>query len=414
MEGPVCDSDHDGICDDQEKKDGTDPYLYDSDRDGISDAADPEPLKKDTCPDANGNGVCDDQEERIEQVSGVSLVESGQRDTDQDGISDLIEARIGTDIHNADTDLDGTNDGVEYLQLASNPKKSDPKPNITTPIITNIRNGEVVSSNFTISGTAKADEVLDVWLLYKDGKRVNLGTVQTLENGRFLFNNTKQLAAGQFIVYVESSGKLPPCGFDTAQVSVINENCVNPEDLQTAVLSDTKVKRSQLVLIEVAEDDPVKAPEPTRLADAEISKEVILKNLQITIKDNAPVLSGITELGTTVIANWTSALLSSAIIADIAGGGFEIKAPSPLLAGNHRVLVYAKKPELGTVSPSVAVSFKVSEEGEIMEQSQEEVPSGETGTKKPFPILWIWLAIGTIVLVAGVAIALTIRKKPII
>jgi thrombospondin type 3 repeat protein len=109
------DTDGDGtadVCDDDIDGDGLangsdpNPYDADADDDGVCDGPDavadhctagpdPCPLNKDT--DPNPDGSC------------------GFEDSDGDGVSDTLEGQLGTDPHNADTDGDGTPDGLDCL-----------------------------------------------------------------------------------------------------------------------------------------------------------------------------------------------------------------------------------------------------------------------------------------------------------
>ena len=48
-----------------------------------------------------------------------------QKDTDNDGLTDLVEKELGTDYRKADTDKDGIPDGYEYYALNTNPLEPD-------------------------------------------------------------------------------------------------------------------------------------------------------------------------------------------------------------------------------------------------------------------------------------------------
>ena len=112
--GGDCDADGDGLTNAQEAKLGTNPNNVDSDGDGVNDKMDECPMIPGTekgCPEIDNSGV----------------------DTDKDGLSDAMEAKIGTNPKNPDSDGDGLNDGEEVLgkdspstELVAS-KKSDPK-----------------------------------------------------------------------------------------------------------------------------------------------------------------------------------------------------------------------------------------------------------------------------------------------
>ncbi|MBL9120311.1 MAG: thrombospondin type 3 repeat-containing protein [Phycisphaerae bacterium] len=100
------DTDGDGVPDDDEVTNGTDPYDPDTDNDGTNDGSDGcplDPLK--VAPGLCGCGVAD-------------------TDTDGDGVPDCIEIANGTDPSDPDSDGDGTPDGGDGCP--NDPAKSSP------------------------------------------------------------------------------------------------------------------------------------------------------------------------------------------------------------------------------------------------------------------------------------------------
>lgn len=103
------DSDGDGLINYMETYYGTDSHKKDTDDDGLSDlteiaATHTNPTKK----DSDNNGVSD-----------------GDEDSDYDGVPNLKELRVGTDLASRDTDLDSLTDGDELTKYHTNPCKSD-------------------------------------------------------------------------------------------------------------------------------------------------------------------------------------------------------------------------------------------------------------------------------------------------
>ena len=102
------DTDDDGLSDDEEDRLGTDPLLMDTDQDSISDSEEigvnlDSPLNSD-----------DDD-----------LIDALDFDDDNDGISTLVEERVGTSSLHADTDEDGILDSVEVGSDPSAPLDTD-------------------------------------------------------------------------------------------------------------------------------------------------------------------------------------------------------------------------------------------------------------------------------------------------
>lgn len=103
------DSDGDQLSNIDEIKIGTNPYQEDTDGDNLSDYLEIvhlglNPLKMDT----DDNGVMD-----------------GEEDTDEDGLTNILEIKMGLEPWNQDTDYDGFADGEEVNKYHTNPLKED-------------------------------------------------------------------------------------------------------------------------------------------------------------------------------------------------------------------------------------------------------------------------------------------------
>jgi len=179
-EDDINDSDEDGLYDHIEEERGTDPDDADSDDDGLDDGEEvlihfTDPLDEDTdddgltdydeiwgindckwispktgisCDynedgevneldgtdplnsDTDGGGTIDGWEINLDDTNPLNNatddVPANERDTDNDGLSDLEEQSIyHTDMHNNDTDGDGLNDGDEVYLYETNPNSED-------------------------------------------------------------------------------------------------------------------------------------------------------------------------------------------------------------------------------------------------------------------------------------------------
>ncbi|MGV0374976.1 hypothetical protein ACUY2P_05235, partial [Corynebacterium hadale] len=123
------DSDGDGVNDGDEVTDGTDPLKADSDGDGLSDGEEKDkgtdPLKTDT----DGDGLSDKDELDGSKNAGYGNepTDPTKADSDGDGLTDRTEIEIGTDPNVADTDGDGVNDGDE-VKAGTNPTAKEEAP----------------------------------------------------------------------------------------------------------------------------------------------------------------------------------------------------------------------------------------------------------------------------------------------
>jgi len=124
------DFDGDGIPNEDEFANGTNPYSIDSDGDGITDIQEVQYYKCDpTKKDTDDDGLTDGQElvfktdinnpdtddDGLNDYSEVFLYKSNplKKDTDNDGLDDFAETQAGTNLLNKDSDDDGYNDSED-------------------------------------------------------------------------------------------------------------------------------------------------------------------------------------------------------------------------------------------------------------------------------------------------------------
>ena len=100
-------ADYDGLNLTEEGKANTNPLLVDTDGDGL-----PDDIEIDLMLDPTN-----------ESTDG--LIQDGLRDSDSDGLFNLLEFQLGSSFSNNDTDGDGLSDGDEYFEFETNPLNAD-------------------------------------------------------------------------------------------------------------------------------------------------------------------------------------------------------------------------------------------------------------------------------------------------
>ena len=123
------DTDGDTLTDGEEVHDhGTDPTHEDTDRDALSDPLEILDYGTDpTEPDSDGGGALDGVEALALATDPLNPEDDVVNGTDQDadGLSDELEAALGTDAADADSDHDGLNDGHEWDLVGTDPTAWD-------------------------------------------------------------------------------------------------------------------------------------------------------------------------------------------------------------------------------------------------------------------------------------------------
>jgi len=115
------DSDHDGVPDDQEVTNGTNPNNSDTDGDSLNDHVDPNPTNRDTDGDGDPDGT--DPAPTNHDIftppdaDHDGITDKKDSDMDNDGLYNWVEGSKGTDPRKYDTDGDGVGDKEDAYPL---------------------------------------------------------------------------------------------------------------------------------------------------------------------------------------------------------------------------------------------------------------------------------------------------------
>lgn len=176
------DRDADGLSDQQEREQGTDPLNPDSDADLVLDGVEV----------AEGTDPTDSNDKN----TGSQAPANPSLDTDRDGLADRTERAIGTNPRLADSDSDGRSDYDEVAAgwdpLDSDSPGADSTPpdapaisSITSDTGTSSSDGKTSDRTLVFNGTAEANSSVE---LFKGGSSV--GTTTTSGGGAWTFDYT--------------------------------------------------------------------------------------------------------------------------------------------------------------------------------------------------------------------------------
>lgn len=163
------DTDEDGLVDELEAHYGTDSGNPDTDGDGLSDYIEVVILGTDPLSPATGGVADGDLDSDGDGISNLDEVmqgtDPGDPDTDGDLLTDAEEATYGTDPTRYDTDGDGASDGTE-VRLGTNPLVADASFDVT--VSSDVGDTVSPSVEVTLSGqqvdTLAVDPITDAYL----------------------------------------------------------------------------------------------------------------------------------------------------------------------------------------------------------------------------------------------------------
>lgn len=219
---------------------------------------------------ATKDSITLDSADNLSQTSPIALM----IDSDQDGLSDDIEKRIGANPNDKDTDKDGYTDGVEFNnkynplgtgklkqflapidqaiaenKILGQPKTEGRRVNHLSAIkVDNSAKQKAGNDYYEFSGKAKANSVITLYI-YSDLPIVV--TVKTDEYGNWKYNFSQPLTDGIHEVYVavnDNTGKVVeksnPLSFFVKEAKAVSVNDFMSPALASALVEDNETKGS--------------------------------------------------------------------------------------------------------------------------------------------------------------------------
>lgn len=336
----IADTDGDGISDSVEIVAGTNPRSIDSDNDGLTDYAEyinnTDPYNSDT----DGDGYTDGEEAGSHQSDPTNKLSTpvdrnrdgfidrytgahdGTTDSDQDGLSDLLEYELHTDPFNTDSDDDGVSDGREILLYGSNPRSSH---NTSTTVVSNWHSDDISSTSTPfIVGAAPAGTVIEI-VFVKDGISQVVGTATVDEAGTFAAQIDQGLLDGDYYMFIRSK--------NSATGVVKSESY----PMTITIAAETKT-----------------LPPITPLT---IDGQNIIQSEPMRVSSARPSLTLQAPIGLKLHVYWQSFLLASVLLTDL--DSVEITPSNDLEPGLHTVYIQAERESDHTKGPIETFEFIV-------------------------------------------------------
>ncbi len=255
------------------------------------------------------------------------------KDSDGDGLPDVIELLIETNPYSWDSDGDGVSDLEELLDYGTDPNVFNAEFVFDLKIVHPENKSTLSSGRVFVRGVGDALKNVNVVARALNGDEFDLGTVQISDNSKFALSSESTLPAGEYLI--------------TA--------FIYNEDGSVFDSSDS---------IEIYIDESISLPAPSVRS---INNVVIRQGEIPQIDDPQPMVAGSAQPGAQIVSVFESSIFSSTIISDASSGFFTVFAPRPLNLGMHKVTVYAIS-EDGIISEASSVKFEVVEKVSIFDE----------------------------------------------
>lgn len=292
------------------------------------------------------------------------MIEESTQDTNQDGISDDVEVLFGIDPRSK---TEGPFSAVEK-KLFGIAEKKDLELIGRKKCLMNLESGVKRSiEGFTVLAACPKNTEYSLIAIEANGEITTVASGTVSENNKLVLPVTKKLLPGTYTF------QLVPNSFLKADVMESQDPMGVSDTVQVELVPFTKVKSVRVKKIEDVEIEGLRDIKVTQTADGRIH------------------VNGHADPFALVVGTFKSAIFTSAMLADIQGGFFEIVSARPLEVGEHEVTLFASRYEENLESPPIAIKFSVvDKEGKM--RSSAETTGSSTNTVLLFVIGGITLA----------------------
>ncbi|MBI4995231.1 hypothetical protein HZC21_06395 [Candidatus Peregrinibacteria bacterium] len=290
------------------------------------------------------------------------------QDTNGDGVSDEVEVIFG---------LDPKEKAVPRAEFSSVEKKiyGIQESEVGKKCTMNVRSGDKLSSKgFTILAACPKKQPFTLYSIDKKGNEIALATKTASDNSKLVFTVNEKFKTGKYVFQIRPAK--------------IKRKAFWPSDFFSAGIAnaqtETGIEKSDPVLLDVVEDTDVVQPVVQRIENIEVSR---VRDIKVAATADGRIhVTGTTDLDTMIIGTFESAVFTSALLADVENGMFEVTSPQALEAGQHEVVIYATRPEDKVFSPPVKLSFSIIETAKAapIEEARPAAPSNE---EAGFPVM---------------------------
>ncbi|GEM_PF-4423764 len=324
------------------------------------------------------------------------VIKNSKQGTEKSGTSDEVAILLGINPHekvSAKTNL---------LPLEKKLLRIKDAATVEKKCSMSIANGDVLAAKgFTILAACPKNKTFNLVAVNPQGKETTIETKTTSDNGKLVYAINQKFSTGNFVFQLKEKpshplGFLPSSWFTSALDS-----------------TDSELVQSDPVFVDVVENASIPEPEVQSIEGIDVAG---LKDIKISATADGKVrVTGLADISTMVIGTFSSAIFTSAILADVESGSFEVISPRPLETGDHEVVIYATKPEESTQSPPAKLRFSIIQTAQAAPLDSHPRPvaiqlKGE-GKTQNFPLIPVLAFGGLAALFIGIGLYLKKNKK---
>lgn len=301
-------------------------------------------------------------------------IADNKQDTNNDGSSDEAAVVLGVDPQ------EPAHETADFTPVEKKIYRTGRR------ITTNIRTGDRLSlKGATALVSCPANERIELYTIDASGKRQVLETKTCSSNGKAVFTIGKgKLQRGKYVFLAGRSNALSM-----------------RYPMMASVLSTALGETSEPAVVDVVEATGIAEPVVESIEGVNVGS---VRDIRVSAgEDGRITVSGSSDIDAMVIGTFESAVFTSAMLADIENGYFEITSGKRLDPGSHEVVIYANKPDENTQSPPVKVRFSIIPVAVAAPlQSKPENPTRSAAQEK-FPIIPVAAGAGvlTLLIIAG-------------
>lgn len=258
-------------------------------------------------------------------------IDSNASDANSDGISDEVAIALGEDPHGA---ASSEKPSVEQ-KLYGVTQKSVQQKKCTLGIYSGYQ--LATEGSAILASCPSKNTEYTLYAIDKKGKEMPVATKQTADDNKMIFVVDKKFDAGIYLFQVRKNTS-PAASWPFALAVAAN-----------------KTEESAPILVKILTKSKVPLPVVHTIQGVPIST---VQNVSIARDSDGKIhVRGISDVSTMVVGTFSSAIFSSAMLADVTTGSFDITSAVPLASGQHEVVIYAVRPEEGMQSAPVRINF---------------------------------------------------------